>query len=187
MKGILLSGGTGTRLFPLTRAFSKQLLPIYDKPMIYYPLSVLMLSGIRDILIITTPDDQPLFTKLLGDGSALGLSFTYRTQDRPRGIADAFRVGEDFIRGHEVALILGDNLFYGQRLTQMLAKGAALTEGALIYGYYLRDPRAFGVVELDPAGRALSLEEKPQSPRSHYAVPGLYFFDARVSELARAL
>ena len=187
MKGILLSGGAGTRLFPLTRAFSKQLLPIYDKPMIYYPLSVLMLAGIRDILIITTPDDRPLFEKLLGDGSALGLTFHFRTQERPRGIADAFLVGEDFIHGHEEALILGDNLFYGQRLTQMLAAGAALTEGALVYGYYLKDPRAFGVVELDESGRALSFEEKPEKPRSHYAVPGLYFFDRRVSEIARGL
>ncbi|MEW6441340.1 MAG: glucose-1-phosphate thymidylyltransferase RfbA [bacterium] len=187
MKGIVLAGGQGTRLYPVTKAISKQLLPVYDKPMIYYPLSVLMLAGIREILIVSTVRDMPAYQDLLGDGSQLGLSFSYRIQQAPRGIADAFIVGESFIAGSEVSLILGDNIMFGQRLSELLRKGAALKEGALIFGYYVKDPSASGVVEVDGTGRAVSLEEKPSKPKSHYAVPGLYFYDHHVVSLAKDL
>ncbi len=187
MKGIVLAGGKGTRLYPLTRSTSKQLLPIYDKPMIYYPLSVLLLAGIREILIISTPRDLPAYRELFGDGTKLGLNFCYMAQEKPKGLADAFIVGEDFIGDDEVAMILGDNFFYGQSLTQMVLEGAKLKDGALIFGYYVKDPVAYGVVEVDAKGCAISLEEKPQQPRSNYAVPGLYFYDKQVSSLARQL
>jgi glucose-1-phosphate thymidylyltransferase len=186
-KGIILAGGSGTRLFPLTIAVSKQLMPVYDKPMIYYPLSVLMLAGIREVLVISTPQDLPLFRRLLGDGSAFGLRLSYAEQPKPEGLAQAFLIGADFLGDAPSALVLGDNLFYGHDFAKSLATAGERTSGATIFGYHVADAAAYGVVEFAPDGRVLSIEEKPSAPKSNYAVPGLYFFDADVVKLARSL
>ena len=185
MKGIILAGGKGTRLYPMTKVTSKQLLPIYDKPMIYYPMSVLMLAGIREVLVISTPEDIERYRALLGDGTRFGMELHYVVQEKPRGLADAFILGESFIGSDSVCLILGDNVFYGQALSSYLKRGAALTEGAMVFGYPVRNPSEFGVVEFDGSMKAISIEEKPKNPKSRYAVPGLYFYDNDVVQIAK--
>jgi glucose-1-phosphate thymidylyltransferase len=187
MKGIILAGGTGSRLFPITRGISKQLLPVYDKPMIYYPLSVLMEAGIKEILIISTPNDLPIFKRILNNGSQLGLSFTFKEQPRPEGLAQAFIIGEEFIGRDSVALILGDNIFYGPNFSTILNRAVQLESGGLIFGYPVKDPQRYGVVEFDASGNVTGIQEKPQRPKSHYAVPGLYFYDNHVIEIAKNL
>lgn len=187
MKGIILAGGTATRLYPTTRAVSKHLLPIYDKPMVYYPLSVLMLSGIQDVLIISTKRDIEQYRALLGDGNGIGMKFSYKSQSEPKGLADAFNVGREYIGSDRVALVLGDNIFYGQGLSEILNRATKIENGAVIFGYYVSDPRSFGVVEFDSNGKVISLEEKPNKPKSHYAVPGLYFYDNQVLEIVKKL
>lgn len=187
MKGIILAGGSATRLYPLSKAISKQIMPVYDKPMIYYPLSTLMLAGIREVLIISTPRDLPMFRDLLGTGEELGMSFSYRIQDIPNGLAQAFVLGAEFLNGEPGCLILGDNMFYGQNFSAMLRRAASIDKGACIFGYEVKDPRAYGVVEFDGTGKAISLEEKPENPKSNYAVPGLYFYDSTVTEKAASL
>lgn len=187
MKGIILAGGKGTRLYPMTKVLSKQLLPLYDKPLIYYPLSILMLGGIREVLIISTPEDIPMFKQLLGDGAGLGMSFSYVVQDKPRGLAEAFILGEDFIGNDNVCLILGDNFFYGPDISKILHEAMSCTEGATIFGYMVKKPSDYGVVEFDANNRLLSIEEKPKNPKSNYAIPGLYFYDNQVVSIAKSI
>ena len=187
MKGIILAGGSGTRLYPITRSISKQLIPVYDKPMVYYPLSTLMLAGIRDVLIIATPEYMPLFQDLLGDGSNIGMNFSYKVQEKPNGLAEAFILGEDFIGNDSVCLILGDNIYYGSGLSKLLQSAAKKTEGATVFGYHVNDPERFGVVEFDDQMHALSIEEKPKHPKSNYAITGLYFYDNNVVNIAKGI